>query len=743
MKRGRKFKEKNLPNYLLALLIILALVFIFFREREIMFGPEGVGQPSLSFVWPTPENGSFIKGAEIYVNISSFDESGEHSVSFDWNRSLRLWIRMDDGDGMGNLTDISSYSNNGTANDSVFVSNGKYGGAYNFDGRTDSIIIPTNPSLDIRDEMTLNAWVYPRSNGSYGSGDYNFKYVVSKPTDIYSVPYIIYAINFKKGGKFRFAISSGGIQHEVTYELPINEWSHVVGTYSNITSNNLSLYINGELVNTTHVDAGKIDVSLKNVRIGSYEYQYIESWNGSIDDVQIYSRALSADEIRAYYNAGVYQYEKNFPAGDGEYEIRAWAQNLSGGINFIERKVVVDNQMPYISNIQNSSITNNSAVISWQIDEKANGRVWYSLSAENFGNSVFNASYLLNHIIDLSNLIANTTYYYKVESCDSAGNCANSSIFDFMTLENNATFVDIDGPVIFLNKPAEGYLSSTKEVEFNYTASDYSIISNCTLYVGAANRTEFNIINWKDNVLSLSLENGNYAWNVSCYDILGNLRVSGSRVLKVNYVALGNTGNSGSSGSSGSSGNDGNIAPKVTAQNLINKTEEIIVENFKEISLGEELVFLDVANGEKIIIDLFNQRFDISFGIDGNGVRVIGEYGENWIPTGDVLSVLLGDREMYAGIKSASIDSAQLVLGLDRDKVLREIIWDEGSSGAGEKKSKRIYFYGALILFIIAIVLVFWYLMYIFKRKKQREAYEKLKNISFKSEELNRFDRNA
>jgi len=176
---------------------------------------------------------------------------------------------------------------------------------------------------------------------------------------------------------------------------------------------------------------------------------------------------------------------------------------------------------------------------------------------------------------------------------------------------------------------------------------------------------------------------------------------------------------------------------------LINKTEEIIVENFKEISLGEELVFLDVANGEKIIIDLFNQRFDISFGIDGNGVRVIGEYGENWIPTGDVLSVLLGDREMYAGIKSASIDSAQLVLGLDRDKVLREIIWDEGSSGAGEKKSKRIYFYGALILFIIAIVLVFWYLMYIFKRKKQREAYEKLKNISFKSEELNRFDRNA
>jgi len=94
----------------------------------------------------------------------------------------------------------------------------------------------------------------------------------------------------------------------------------------------------------------------------------------------------------------------------------------------------VDTTAPVISNVQNSSITNQSAIISWNTDENTNGRIYYGLSAVNLNLNAVDGNYLLSHIINLNNLGENSIYYYKVESCDASGNCANSSIYNFRTL---------------------------------------------------------------------------------------------------------------------------------------------------------------------------------------------------------------------------------------------------------------------------------------------------------------------
>jgi len=68
----------------------------------------------VSFVSPTPGNASTQAKRNIYVSVSSADAVGGHYAFVDFNRSLLLWMRMDDVSG-GNPLDLSSYGNNGVA----------------------------------------------------------------------------------------------------------------------------------------------------------------------------------------------------------------------------------------------------------------------------------------------------------------------------------------------------------------------------------------------------------------------------------------------------------------------------------------------------------------------------------------------------------------------------------------------------------------------------------------------------
>lgn len=92
-----------------------------------------------------------------------------------------------------------------------------------------------------------------------------------------------------------------------------------------------------------------------------------------------------------------------------------------------------------------SSITSNSAKISWQTDEEASSFVEYGIN-ENYGNIAFLDGYTLNHEVLLSGLTPNTIYHFRTNSSDKCGNGPTYSSDG--TFETLGSALDISGWVI-------------------------------------------------------------------------------------------------------------------------------------------------------------------------------------------------------------------------------------------------------------------------------------------------------
>jgi hypothetical protein len=92
-----------------------------------------------------------------------------------------------------------------------------------------------------------------------------------------------------------------------------------------------------------------------------------------------------------------------------------------------------DGTPPTIYNVQAINITSNSATITWQTDEPANGLVSFGLDTS-YGGSVSHGSYVVSHSLDLSGLTAETLYHFRVTSADAVGNTASTGDFTFTTL---------------------------------------------------------------------------------------------------------------------------------------------------------------------------------------------------------------------------------------------------------------------------------------------------------------------
>lgn len=91
---------------------------------------------------------------------------------------------------------------------------------------------------------------------------------------------------------------------------------------------------------------------------------------------------------------------------------------------------------PTISNIQNISITNESATITWTTDVASNTSVFYGTTTS-LGSVSNTVDSVTSHSQPLSNLLNNTLYYYNVSSCSASG-CTNSTQYSFWTLNTTA-----------------------------------------------------------------------------------------------------------------------------------------------------------------------------------------------------------------------------------------------------------------------------------------------------------------
>ncbi|UCG68656.1 MAG: hypothetical protein JSV09_12745 [Thermoplasmata archaeon] len=195
-------------------------------------------------------------------------------------------------EGSGNsITDETNNQNHGTKYGATWTSSGKFCNALSFDGVDDYVEVPDDPSLDITSEITIEAWIYPRS-----IDDGLYHRVVDK---FYGGTG--YALRIEPRGEFSLDVN-GWLGSDIA--LPGNSWSYLVGVSDGTYS---SLYLNGQLVKTGKIanPSGSIKANNYPVKIGCWAGGAKSHFDGITDEVVIWNKKLSSQEILDYYNSGM------------------------------------------------------------------------------------------------------------------------------------------------------------------------------------------------------------------------------------------------------------------------------------------------------------------------------------------------------------------------------------------------------------------------------------------------------
>ncbi len=192
----------------------------------------------------------------------------------------------------GNTSDLSGNGNDGTNSGATYTQSGKLGGAYSFDGSNDYINVPDSSVLDLTNQITLSAWVYISNyvswGGIVGKGDGSF-------------------------GPYSMQLGSGNSNLRLSYNMQDpwtnyldsnsiisqGQWSLVTITYD---GSNVKHYINGNLDRTTSFSTSFSQTNA-DICIGCDPPGANEFFNGKVDEVAIWNRALVDGEILQLYNS--------------------------------------------------------------------------------------------------------------------------------------------------------------------------------------------------------------------------------------------------------------------------------------------------------------------------------------------------------------------------------------------------------------------------------------------------------
>lgn len=227
-------------------------------------------------------------GWKVYAEADEEKEE-ESSPETQLENSLVGYWNFDEDSG-DIASDISGNGNDGTIS-GVSLTSGITGNALSFTGEKNSYVeIPNSASIELRDAMTISAWINPDEVASYDR-------IIAKPHTTFASPYNMYSLIFDNAGHARFEGCIGEHKTEINgvSKIPLNEWTHIAATYDGLQ---LKLYVGGDLECVKDVTE-EICTSDMPLYIGCNIFYSSENFNGAIDEVRIYNYALTEDEIKA------------------------------------------------------------------------------------------------------------------------------------------------------------------------------------------------------------------------------------------------------------------------------------------------------------------------------------------------------------------------------------------------------------------------------------------------------------
>ncbi len=187
--------------------------------------------------------------------------------------------------------DVSPFGNNGQLQGTPTWVAGKMGGyALSFNPATpDWVDCGSSDRLDISAELSVESWIKTAASATQGIMEKNIGEDINKQYSMFLYPPNTIYFRVVKGGTLYDALADA-------YPT-LNQWYHVVGRYD---GSEVSIWVNGAKQAVTATVAAPLDSGVGTLQVGrnpGATYYF----NGVIDEVRVYNRALTPAEIFEHY----------------------------------------------------------------------------------------------------------------------------------------------------------------------------------------------------------------------------------------------------------------------------------------------------------------------------------------------------------------------------------------------------------------------------------------------------------
>jgi len=194
----------------------------------------------------------------------------------------------------GEVVDSSGLGANGKAlGGATTVAPGKFGRAGSF-GPESGIQIVENVNVQVTNQLTVAAWVFPKSEGNG-----NWRGIVAKRVD-YTVK-SAYTLFLDPGNHLCADINTEDDRFCITTTVGVDQWSHVALVYNGTVdpAARVLLYINGQLAGVGSESSTSIQPFDSPLWVGCLPLSGpAQSLVGLVDEVAIWHRALGAQEVQ-------------------------------------------------------------------------------------------------------------------------------------------------------------------------------------------------------------------------------------------------------------------------------------------------------------------------------------------------------------------------------------------------------------------------------------------------------------
>jgi hypothetical protein len=215
----------------------------------------------------------------------------------------------------------------GLCNNVITGLEGKLRESFDFDGTSGYLDCNNNDILNITGDITIECWIKMMANPSGLFGD-----IVNKGSDS---QWTIYLNNNGSVLYFDIFVNGSLTSHQIDFDFSDKNWHHIICTYG---SGSKKIYIDTiEKLNISLV--GSIGISPENLTIGGRKQNYLRNFNGLIDNIRIYDRSLSFNEIIQNYSSMRRVYIS--PVSGYEYKMELTIDHTKIESNLIDFPVLV------------------------------------------------------------------------------------------------------------------------------------------------------------------------------------------------------------------------------------------------------------------------------------------------------------------------------------------------------------------------------------------------------------------